>query len=125
MGLRSQNAPLMPRVAATLPLPVMGGRFEDEGVVLPSMGNARPSMACQFLAMLLAAAGLPSSGLLALACVKRVPCMPEGGGGVEGPLGGLPVNEPGVCCDTGLLACVMGYPAAFAGTWCMERGGGG
>jgi len=69
MGLQSQNAPLMPCVAATLLLLVMGGRFEDEGVVPPSMGNA-----CQFLAMLLAAAGLPSSELLALACV------PKGGG---------------------------------------------
>ena len=56
-----------------------GGRFEYEGVVPPSMGNARPSMARRFLAMLLAAAGLPSSGLLALACVKRVLCMPKGG----------------------------------------------
>ena len=97
-----------------------GGRFEHEGVVPPSMGNARPSMARQFLAMVLAAAGLPSSGLLALACMKSVPCVPKRWG-VEGPLGGLPVSKPGVCCDTGLLACVMGYPAAFAGTWCVER----
>ena len=57
-------------------------------MVLPSMGNARPSMVRQFLAMLLAAVGLPSSGLLALACGKRVPK-----GVVDGLLGGLPVSE--------------------------------
>jgi len=56
MGLRSQNAPLMPRVAATLPLPVMGGHFEDGGGVLPlSKGNAHPNMARLSSAMLPAA----------------------------------------------------------------------
>jgi len=45
---------------------------------------------------------LPSSGLLALACVPK--------GVVEGPLGDLPVSEPSVCYDTGLHC--MGVDAA-------------
>src|SRR5260221_12712335 len=68
-------------LAAMLPLPVTGGRFEDEdeGRVVPlSKGNARPSMARQFLAMLPAAAGLPSSGLLALVRVKHMLRVPKG-----------------------------------------------
>jgi len=94
-----------PGLAATLPLPMVGGRFEDErGGVVPSMGNARPSMARRFLAMPLAASGLPSSGLLALACVPT--CVACAKGVVEGLLGGLPVSEPGVCCDTGLCVGV-------------------
>ena len=35
-----------------LPLPLVGSRFEDEGVVPLSTGNARPSMARQSLAVL-------------------------------------------------------------------------
>ena len=47
--------------------------------------------------MLLAASVLPSRGLLASGAREK--------GVVVRPLGGLPVSEPGVCCDTGLL-CV-------------------
>ena len=61
-----------------------------------SMGNACPSMVCQFLAMLLATSGLPSSGLLALAHVPK--------GVVEGLLGGLPVSKVMVAMN-GINVC--------------------
>ena len=112
-------------------------------VVVPvSMRNARPSMARQFLAM------LPGHGWIALQWAARLgahethAAHAKRDGGGRGPLGGLRVSEPGVCCDTGhhmgvdvvnaarlapcttgCAGCVTKYPAA-SGTWSVERRGG-
>jgi hypothetical protein len=92
-----------------LPLPVVGGRFEDEVVVVPSMGERAPeygapvpghAAGCGWIALWWAArlAVRETRAMRAKRCV------------LEGPLGGLPVSEPGVCCDTGLLC--MGVDVA-------------
>ena len=97
MGLQGRYTSLLPCVAVTCPLPMVGEGTsfchpEDRGMVPPSMGNACPKVACQSSAVMPSACGLYSSGLLAVQEMQVVHV-----GGITGnPLNSLPLDRPGL-----------------------------